>query len=100
MVLSHPWDMELFSFNSSEQPEFNSSFENPSSRYPIDLSRIVIHGIADHIFSVVLEGHHEVGKHPVYLPAPGIITFMARNEKYFRSSVVMADHPFAVIPED
>jgi hypothetical protein len=38
MVLSHPWDMELFSFNSSEQPEFNSSFENPSSRYPIDLS--------------------------------------------------------------
>ena len=66
----------------------------------LGLLRIVIHGIADHIFSVVLEGHHEVGKHPVYLPAPGIITFVARNEKYFRSSVVMADHPFAVIPED
>ena len=34
------------------------------------------------------------------VPAPGIITLMARGGESFRSSVVMADHPFAIIPED
>ena len=33
------------------------------------------------------------------VPAHGIITLMARDGEFFRSSVVMADHPLAIIPE-
>ena len=45
MVMSHPWGMERISFPSSETQEFNSSFENPSSRCPIDLRCPSISGV-------------------------------------------------------
>jgi hypothetical protein len=48
----------------------------------------------------MFEGHHKIGKHPVYFSTPGIIAFMARDGECFTFSIVMADHPFAVITEN
>ena len=61
---------------------------------------VVINGITDHIFRIMLERHHEIRKYPVYLSTSGIITFMAWNGVRFSFPVIMPDCPLAVIPED
>ena len=61
---------------------------------------VVIHAIADYIFRVMLEGYHKIRKHTVQLSAPGVAAFMSRNKIRFTFTVVMADYPFTVIPED
>ena len=60
----------------------------------------VIHTVADHVFSVMLEGHHEVWKHTVHFSASGIVAFMTRNKVRLTFTVIMTDYPLTVISED
>lgn len=58
------------------------------------------HTVADHLFGVMLEGHHEVRKHTVYLSASGIVASMPRNKERFTFTIITTDYSFAIIPED
>ena len=66
----------------------------------LGLFRGAVHTVADHLFSVMLEGHHEVRKHTVYLSTSRVAAFMPRNVERLTLALVMTDRPFTVIPKD
>ena len=66
----------------------------------LGMFRTVIHTVADHVFGIMLKGHHKVRKHTVYLPAPRITASMPWNEEHLAFTIIMADDPLTVIPED
>lgn len=59
----------------------------------------IVNGIADHIFGVMLERHHEIRKHTVYFSTAGLIASVPGDAEQLTFAIIMADHPFAVIQE-
>ena len=48
----------------------------------------------------MLEGHHKVWEHTVYLFASGIAASMPRNEEHLTFTIIMTDYSLTIIPED